>query len=204
MIQNPFANMTPVVKNLAMINVVFFAATYALKAMGIDLEHILSAYYPGSPSFRLWQIFSYMFMHGGIGHIFSNMLGLIMIGPLLEQTFGPKRFLIYYFITGVGALALQYAVQAFEVHQLTGQFLINTETYQGVSDQQIRQLAEIYFVPIPVKIKYLVPIYVLFELYSGLRQAQGDSVAHFAHLGGALIGFIVIKLWGYQRRDNFY
>lgn len=234
MIQNPFTNMTPVVKNLLIINIIFFVATFALDTMGINLVQLLSAFYPGSPFFRLWQIVSYMFMHSGFFHIFSNMLGLIMIGPLLEYTFGPKRFLTYYFITGIGALALQYAVQAFEVHQLTGQFFIDTNTYQPINEQQMRHLQEIYFapilgasgavfglliaifllypdvevyiyfIPIPVKIKYLVPIYVLFELYGGLRQAQGDSVAHFAHLGGALVGFIVIKLWGYRSRNNFY
>ncbi len=234
MIQNPFANMTPVVKNLLIINIIFFIATYAFGTMGIDLVQLLSAFYPGSPFFRLWQIVSYMFMHGGFFHIFSNMLGLIMIGPLLEQTFGPRRFLSYYFITGIGALALQFAVQAIEVHQITGHFFIDTNSYQPQNITDMHKLQDIYFapllgasgaifglliaifllypnvevyiyfIPIPVKIKYLVPVYVLFELYSGFRPSQGDSVAHFAHLGGALVGFIVIKLWGYSSRNNFY
>ena len=236
MIQNPFANMTPVVKNLLIINVIFFIATYALGTLGINLENILSAYYPSSPSFKVWQIVSYMFMHGSIFHLFSNMLGLIMIGPLLEQTLGPKRFLSYYFITGIGALLIQYIVQAVELHNIIGKFFTaNPEAYYqllpynkaltlheictgailGASGAIFGLLIAIYllypdvevyiyFIPIPVKIKYLVPVYVLFELYSGFKPAQGDSVAHFAHLGGAIVGFIVIKLWGLRKQNNFF
>lgn len=233
-VQNPFVNMTPVVKNLLIINIIFFIATYALGTMNIDLVQLLSAFYPNSPYFRLWQIITYMFMHGGFFHIFSNMLGLVMIGPLLEYTLGPKRFLMYYFITGIGALLLQFAVQAFEVHQVTGAFAIDVHNFQAANITDLHKLQEIYlspvlgasgaifgllmavfllypdievyiyFIPIPVKIKYIVPVYVLFELYSGFRPTAGDSVAHFAHLGGALIGFIVIKLWGIRRPGNFY
>lgn len=237
MIQNPFANMTVVVKNLLIINVIFFIATYALGSTGIfDMEKWLSAYYPSSTSFRLWQIISYMFMHGSIFHLFSNMLGLIMIGPLLEHTLGPKRFLSYYFITGVGALLIQYIVQAVEMHNMIGVFYTtHPETYYallpyskaltlheictgailGASGAVFGLLIAIYllypdvevyiyFIPIPVKIKYLVPVYVLFELYSGFKPSQGDSVAHFAHLGGAIVGFIVIKLWGLRKQNNFF
>lgn len=226
--------MTPVVKNLLIINIIFFIATYALGTVGIDLVQWLSAFYPDSPFFRLWQIITYMFMHGGFFHIFSNMLGLVMIGPLLEYTLGPKRFLIYYFITGIGALLLQFAVQAIEVHQVTGAFAIDVTNFHAANINDLHKLQEIYlapvlgasgaifgllvavfllypdievyiyFIPIPVKIKYIVPVYVLFELYSGFRPTAGDSVAHFAHLGGALIGFIVIKLWGIRRPGNFF
>jgi membrane associated rhomboid family serine protease len=234
MIQNPFANMTQVVKNLLIINIIFFIATYALGAIGFDMVRWLSAFYPNSPFFRMWQIISYMFMHGSLWHILSNMIGLIMIGPLLEYTLGSKRFLMYYFITGIGALALQFAVQAFEVHQITGSFMIDINNYQVNSVADLRKLQDIYltpilgasgaifgllvavyllypdvevyiyFIPIPVKMKYLVPVYVLFELYSGFSQSPGDSVAHFAHLGGALIGFIVIKIWGVHKPNNFF
>lgn len=233
-VQNPFVNMTPVVKNLLILNIIFFIATYALGTMGIDLVQWLSAFYPDSPFFRLWQIITYMFMHGGFFHIFSNMLGLVMIGPLLEYTLGSKRFLTYYFITGIGALLLQYAVQTIEVHQVTGAFAIDVNTFHPDNINDLRKLQEIYlapilgasgaifglliavfllypdievyiyFIPIPVKIKYIVPVYVLFELYSGFNPTAGDSVAHFAHIGGALIGFIVIKLWGIRRPGNFF
>lgn len=242
-IQNPFANMTPVVKNLLIINIIFFIATWALGSAGINLEKILSAYYPDAANFKLWQIISYMFMHANIMHILSNMLGLVFIGPLLEHTFGAKRFLQYYFITGIGALLIQFGVQAFEVYQITGH-LVNPDLRYATAENPgalmnygMPQAAKlyaiykdgilgasgaifglmiaifllypdvqiyIYFIPIPVKIKYVVPVYVLYELYAGFRPSAGDDIAHFAHIGGALVGFIVIKLWGYSRRNNFY
>lgn len=243
-IQNPFANMTPVVKNLLIINGIFFLAQLIFRAsLHFDLDGLLAAYYPDSTSFKGWQIVTYMFLHANFKHILSNMLGLIFIGPLLEQTFGSKRFLQYYFITGIGALVFQYLVQAVEVQMITGH--LANSALRAATDNDVsafmsygmdnaRKLYSIYnapilgasgaifglligifllypdveiyiyFIPIPVKIKYVVPVYVLFELYSGFNPSAGDSVAHFAHIGGALVGFIVIKLWGYRRRNNIY
>src|SRR6476646_4155589 len=103
--QSPFANIPPVVKNLLIINVIFFIATYALGQF-IDLKSILAAYYPFSPSFRPWQILTYMFMHAGFQHIFFNMFALYMFGPMLEYTLGSKKFFNYYFITGIGGYVL--------------------------------------------------------------------------------------------------
>lgn len=234
MIQNPLANLTPVVKNLLIINLIFFLARFTFAfTLHRDLDVYLGAFYPGSPYFKMWQIISYMFMHGSFMHIFSNMLGLLFIGPMLEYTFGQKRFLQYYFLTGLGALAMQYLVQAIEIYHFTGAINIDVYNYQAQSQAAAQALRDIYSNPIvgasgsifgllmavyllypdtevllyfaiPVKIKYLVPVYVLFELYSGINPSQGDSVAHFAHLGGALIGFIVIKIWGYRRRNNIF
>lgn len=231
---NPFGNLTPVVKNLLIINFLMFFATWVLDTyVGKDLTTYLAAFYPASRNFMAWQIFTYMFMHGGLTHIFSNMLGLFFIGPILEYTFGPKRFLVYYFITGIGALLFQYAVQAYEIHMYTGSFLIKPEVIMmlppGHQATVISILRDpilgasgaifglmmgifllypdlkvyLYFL-VPVKIKYLVPVYVIYELYSGLSPSVGDNVAHFAHVGGALVGFILIKAWGYQKRDNFF
>lgn len=216
-----------------MINVVMFLATYVLTMANVNLEAWLSAFYPASPFFRPWQILTYMFMHASLGHIFSNMLGLLFIGPILESTIGPKRFLSYYMLTGIGALILQYIVQAFELHSITGAFFINVSNYAPTSMADFEKIKEIYTTPIlgasgaifgllvavyllypdvevylyflfPIKIKYLVPVYVIYELYSGLNPKAGDSVAHFAHIGGALVGFILIKLWGLKRQDNIY
>ena len=248
MIQNPFANLTPVVKNLLIINVIFFIATYILgeQAHILDMEKWLGAHYFGAPTFRLWQIISYMFMHGGLWHILFNMIGLVSFGPILEQTMGEKRFFIFYFICGIGALLCQMTVQAIEVHAAIGQFtvpgvtLANVELRDGSSpflayDLPIAQkLYGIYNfplvgasgaifgilvafgmfypnlelmvmpIPVPIKAKFLIPIYIVFELVMGFGQFAGDSVAHFAHLGGALVGFIVIKAWGIHRSNNFF
>ncbi|QKJ31734.1 rhomboid family intramembrane serine protease [Mucilaginibacter mali] len=250
MLQNPFANLTPVVKNLLLLNVVFYIAAYVFGHAGIfDMDGALAAYYPGSPKFRMWQIITYMFMHAppgngiGLAHIFFNMFALVSFGPIIEQTIGDKRFFLYYFICGLGALACQIAVQAFEIYSVTGHLFVpgvtleNMATYApylGYSEAGIMKLAGVYNVglvgasgaifgvlvafgmlypdlelmvipiPVPVKAKYLIPVYIVIELYLGFKQFAGDSVAHTAHLGGALIGFILIKTWGYSRRDRYY
>jgi len=231
---NPLSNLTPVVKNLLIINVIFFLATVLLGQNGLKLIEWLAAFYPNSPNFRLWQIVTYMFMHGGWGHLFSNMLGLFFMGPIIEQTFGSKRFFNYYFITGIGAVVLHFVVQAFELHQATGHFFININTFEPQNEGQMQAISQIFRdpvlgasgavfgvlmaiflfypdlefilfpIPIPIKVKYFVPLYVLYELFSGVIPRTGDSVAHFAHLGGALVGFIVIKIWGIKKPNNFY
>src|SRR5690554_977669 len=113
---SPFAGLPPVVRNLLIINIICFIGTMifdqAIRMFGV--------YYPDSPFFRIWQVITYMFMHGGLGHIFFNMFALFMFGPVLEQIFGSRRFLNFYLITGLGALALQVAVQAVEVYSVTG------------------------------------------------------------------------------------
>jgi rhomboid-like protein len=232
--QSPFANLTPVVKNLIIINVIFFVATWILGAR-VGMVTWLSAFYFNSPLFHPWQIITYMFMHANIAHIFFNMFALFIFGPTLEYTMGSKRFLQYYFITGVGALILQWFVQAIEVHNIIGTITIpngDLSPYVGYPD--FNKLEEIYggavlgasgaifglllafgmlfpnvelfilFIPIPVKAKYAVAGYILIELFSGIGQFSGDNVAHFAHLGGALFGFILLKIWRMQRPDNFF
>lgn len=231
---SPFANIPPVTKNLLIINVIFFIATLLFqKGNDSPLINWLAVYYPGSPHFRVWQVITYMFMHGGIGHIFFNMFALFSFGTALEYLLGPKRYLNFYLITGLGALVLQWAVQAFEVYQITGSININPATYTSDNPEHIRTLSEIYFgpmvgasgaifglliafgmlfpnlelimlfLPIPIKAKYLIPIYVILELFLGVYRISGDSVAHFAHLGGALFGFILVKAWGLKRPGGY-
>ncbi|MBS1525403.1 MAG: rhomboid family intramembrane serine protease [Bacteroidetes bacterium] len=229
--QSPFSNLSPVVKNLLIINIIFFIATYLLGSR-FDMVRWLSVFYFNSPLFRPWQIISYMFMHGGIAHIFFNMFALFMFGPIVEYSIGSKRFFNLYFICGIGAILLQWMVQAIEVHNLVGAFTISEN--QIVSPDAIAKLKDIYttpilgasgaifgilvafgmlfpnmelflfFIPIPIKAKYIVPGYILLELWLGVGQYGGDNVAHFAHLGGALFGFIMVKIWRLQRPNNFY
>ncbi|QXV66628.1 rhomboid family intramembrane serine protease [Mucilaginibacter sp. 21P] len=237
--QSPFANLTPVVKNLIIINIIFFIATYAL-AKVIDMEALFAAYYPASPSFKPWQPITYMFMHGGLSHIFFNMFALFSFGPLLEYALGSKRFFNYYFITGLGGYVLYMAVQAIQIHAITGSFSVpnagvEASYFQYGGGQEAAQklytlvnmpmvgasgsifgvlvaFAMLYpnlemmiiFIPIPIKAKYVVIGYVAIELFSGIGRFAGDNVAHFAHLGGALFGFLLIKLWNIKRPNNFY
>lgn len=242
----PFANIPTVVKNLLIINIIFYVAT--LMFGGPMMTQVLGVHYFDGPNFRIWQVITYMFMHdySSLFHIMFNMFALYTFGSSLEYTMGSKRFLNFYLITGLGALALQLLVQGFEVYNITGSavnngsFMIDsfkrTISFNPelMSQDQASTLLGIYltpmvgasgaifglliafgmlfpnaelfimFIPVPIKAKYIIPIYVILELFLGVKQFSGDSVAHFAHLGGALFGFILIRLWHLKRRDNFY
>lgn len=237
---SPFAGLPPVVKNLLIINVICFIGTSLIFTKGNDL---FGVYYPDSPGFHIWQIITYMFMHGGIGHIFFNMFALFMFGPVLEQVFGSKRFLNFYLITGLGALVLQFAVQAVEVYSIVGSFsardIFSTLDVAGrsgrpyphvyITESDFMTLLSIYVVPMvgasgaiyglliafgylfpntplmliffpaPIKAKYFIPALIAIELLLGVSRIGGTSIAHFAHIGGALFGFLLIKIWRVKR-----
>lgn len=229
--QSPLANIPPVVKNLLIINVIFYIATLMFTQQMLVW---FSVFYFDSPLFKIWQPITYMFMHSHqtFAHIFFNMFALFMFGSTLEQRMGSKRFLNFYLITGLGALALQFVVQALEVYSVTGS--ITGGMNAQLSPDQIDLIREIYtvpmvgasgaifglliafgmlfpntelfilFIPVPVKAKYIIPVYILLELFLGVADFSGDSVAHFAHLGGALFGFILVKVWGLKRSGRFY
>ncbi len=241
---NPLANIPPVVKNLLIINVIFYIAMMMFG--GPFMTTLLGVHYFDSPDFRIWQVVTYMFMHSyqSLFHIMFNMFALYSFGTALEYTMGSKRFLNFYLLTGLGALALQMIVQAFEVYGITGSivndgsFVIDsarrTISYpESMNQQQASKLLGIYlssmvgasgavfglliafgmlfpnmelmimFIPVPIKAKYIIPAYILLELFLGVKQIEGDSIAHYAHLGGALFGFILVKLWGLRRNDRF-
>jgi rhomboid-like protein len=243
---NPFANIPTVVKNLLIINIIFYVAT--LMFGGPMMTQVLGVHYFDGPDFRIWQVITYMFMHdySSLFHIMFNMFALYTFGSSLEYIMGSKRFLNFYLITGLGALALQLLVQGFEVYNITGSAINNgsfmidsfkrTISFNPelMSQDQASTLLGIYltpmvgasgaifglliafgmlfpnaelfimFIPVPIKAKYIIPIYVILELFLGVKQFSGDSVAHFAHLGGALFGFILVRIWHLKRRDNFY
>ena len=242
---NPLANIPTVVKNLLIINVIFYIATMMFG--GPLMTTLLGVHYFDSPDFRIWQVITYMFMHSyqSLFHIMFNMFALYSFGTALEYVMGSKRFLNFYLLTGLGALALQMLVQAYEVYSITGSivndgsFIIDsakrTISYpESMNQEQASKLLGIYlssmvgasgavfglliafvmifpnvelmimFIPVPIKAKYIVPAYILLELFLGVKQIEGDSIAHYAHLGGALFGFILVKLWGLRRNDRFY
>lgn len=220
--------LTPVVKNLLIINILLFVVTWLLQAQGIPFTAYMAVYYFDSPLFKVWQPITYMFMHGSMMHIFFNMFALYSFGSILEAHWGPKRFLNFYMITGLGALLMQWGVQAFEVAQVMGS-PFNAEADVVMAGGKVLEIygskmagasgaifgllvafgmlypnIELYimFIPVPVKAKYIVPVYVLIELTLGLGDFKGDSVAHFAHLGGALIGYILVKMW--RNKNTYY
>lgn len=161
-------------------------------------------FYPESPFFKPWQLVTHMFMHGGFSHIFFNMFALWMFGSIIEQRFGAKRFLIYYFICGLGAAACHMAVQYYLFH-VQGDAQVPFIPTVGASGAVYGLLfafgylfpnavLHLYFA-IPVKAKYVVIGLAAIGLFSGISNNPGDNVAHFAHLGGMLAGFIVFKAW---------
>jgi rhomboid-like protein len=171
---------------------------------------------------------------GNIMHILFNMFALYSFGPMLEYAMGSKKFFNFYFIAGIGALVLHQFVQGLEVHNAIGSFIMTDANMNTASYDAIMKVRDIYsspilgasgaifgvlvgfgmlfpnlelmimFIPVPVKAKYIIPVYIVLELFLGVKQYSGDSVAHFAHLGGALFGFLLIKLWGIKRPNNFY
>nr|WP_319997963.1 rhomboid family intramembrane serine protease [uncultured Draconibacterium sp.] len=233
----PALNMPPVVKNLILANVVIFLITMVLQQTGANLNHILGLYFPASPNFRLYQLFTHMFMHGSIGHIFFNMFALYMFGRVLEGVWGPKRFLTFFLVTGLGAAALHLGVLTLEYrHALAGVGVDQLNYFKELAAQGKyipgNKISEILttptvgasgavfgillgfgmlfpntelmllFPPIPIKAKYFVMGYGALELFFGVSGIQG-SVAHFAHLGGMLFGYFMIKYWN-RNSNRFY
>lgn len=214
-------NQLPVVtKNLIAINVLMFFATWVFQSKGINLENWLSLHFFLAEDFHPYQLITYMFMHGGFTHLFFNMFALFMFGRVLETVWGGKRFLIYYFVTGIGAAVIQELVQYgyYEAYlseyrnvNLAGTIIpmsayLNLWKTVGASGAVYGILLafammfpnERMFIipfPFPIKAKYFVIIFCAIELLLGLSNNASDNVAHFAHLGGMLFGFVLVLLW---------
>ncbi len=279
-ISSIFGNTTPVVKNLLIINALFFLAYMVIgkNIDGQDLNEYLGLHYLGADNFRPIQFLTYMFLHANFPHFFFNMFALWMFGKTLESVWGPKRFLIYYFVTGIGAALIQLIAIKYEISPVlahinnfinnpspdafvefinSGHFkvvsydiqnnfnnfigtynsLVNTNpteaTYKAVefiSQYKIDYLnahqmvgasgavfgillafgmlfpnTQLFIIPFPfpIKAKWLVIGYGAFELYSAWDNQPGDNVAHLAHLGGMIFGFVLIKMWT-KKRNTFY
>lgn len=214
---------------LLMINIAMFVIKFVMQlTTGVDLDGLLGMYYAGSPEFQPVQLVTHFFMHGGLFHIFFNMYTLVMFGALLERVWGPQRFLFFYLFTALGAALLHQCVQGFEIYQLSGSFFPALEDIArmpevafklsiptiGASGAVFGIMAGfallfpntelmLLFPPMPVKAKYLMIGLAAIELYSGLQSNPHDNVAHFAHLGGALFGFLLIRYWNRQRNRLF-
>lgn len=206
---NNFISQIPTVtKNLVAINILMFIATLINENFMVAN---FAMFYPASPFFKPWQILTHMFMHGGFWHIFFNMYSLLMFGSILERSLGPKKYLIFYFVTGLGAVALHTGVEWLQarvfiangIAQAYQQLLVTpTLGASGAIYGVLIGFAMLYpqarliliFPPIPVKAKWLVIIFAAIELVFGINGIQ-DGVAHFAHLGGMLFGWLLIRWW---------
>lgn len=239
--------MPPVVKNLLILNALGFLLAVSLgsDSFGYILNRTLGVFYFGSERFQPYQIITYMFMHGSFMHIFFNMFALWMFGTSIERALGSKRFLIYYMVTGIGALALHHGVLHYEYVQLTAEMsaaqiqmvidngqevLESGRNYSNYEQAQLNYLLNIptvgasgavfgillafgmlfpnvelmlIFLPIPIKAKYFVIFYGAAELFSAVANRPGDNVAHFAHLGGMLFGWLLLKYWRGSNTKGF-
>ena len=209
--------MPPITKNLLVINILMYLATGLLRNNGIDLNDVLGLHFFKASGFRLYQIVTYMFMHANFGHLFFNMFALWMFGNTLENSWGSKRFLLFYLVCGIGAGLCQELVQYIQYAttladyanvNLSGQIVpmaayLNMMTTVGASGAIYglllafgmmfpNSLIYFYFL-IPIKAKWFVIGYAAIELITGLTGF--DNVAHFAHLGGMLFGLLLILYW---------
>ncbi|HPA30078.1 MAG TPA: rhomboid family intramembrane serine protease [Bacteroidia bacterium] len=265
-----------VIKNIMIVSALAYFADLALNKIGFDLNAYAGLYLPASENFHWWQYFSYMFLHGSLTHIFLNMFAFWMFGGILENLWGPKRFLIFFLVTGLGAALIHTAVGYYELHSLQAKadaffnapgadafsiFIKDNIPYQylnadyamaveGIKSnwyahgdspmiiEQARQAIDEYIrfktnIPtvgasgavygvlmafgilfpntliylyffIPLKAKYLVLIIGGIELYSAWQSNPTDNVAHFAHLGGMLFGYLLLRYWQKNNRSQLF
>ena len=226
-----FRNIPTITKNLLIVNFLAFVATWVLELRGINLSAIGGLHFFMASDFHLYQFFTYMFLHANVTHIFFNMFALWMFGVVVENVWGPKKFLFYYISCGIGAGLMQEFVQFVEFyymissqdssvtfnelfsigHQFSNQ--LNTWTTIGASGAVYAILLAfgmifpnerifIFPLPIPIKAKWFVCGYAAIELFNAFSSA-GDNVAHMAHLGGMLFGFLMIRYWN-RHPDSSY
>ena len=216
-----YSNMPPVTKHLIIINLLMYLGKVVATKYGIDFDSLLGLHFFMASDFRLYQFFTYMFVHGGFDHIFLNMFALWMFGRIMEHVMGSQRFLFYYVVCGLGAGLMQEGVQlmeyvydglaSYETVRLSdgtvmamGEFLNRWSTVgasgavygillsYGMTFPEERLF--IIPIPIPIKAKWLVMGYAVIELMSALN-SRGDNIAHMAHLGGMLFGLALILYW---------
>lgn len=232
------AGLPPVTKNLLIINALFLFATWVARTtFGINLNTYLALHLPLSEHFNPAQLGTYMFMHGGMMHLFFNMFAVFMFGRILETYWGPKKFFTYYVITGIGAGLIHLGAGYIEYYSLLPQLseqqlqIVLSQgaeamnNFQNFTDPVMGKFNMILngptvgasgavfgillafgmlfpntelmllFPPIPLKAKYFVIIYGVVELFMGVANFSFDNVAHWAHLGGMVFGFILLKYW---------
>ena len=212
------SNVPPAVKNIIIINILVMIMTSLNERFMI--EHF-ALFYPTSPFFRWWQPVTHLFMHGGFMHIFFNMYAVYIFGSVLERIWGTKKFLIYYFVTGLGAalvhtgvewLQMQYwmtaaaegstaaltSIHALKMTPTVGASGAVFGLLMGYAMLYPDSIMSLIFPPISMKAKWFVLIYAAIELLTGIT-GTGAGIAHFAHLGGLIFGFLLIYYWKKKR-----
>lgn len=198
------SRVTPIVLNLIIINALVYVAQMILDK-SIGLTNYLALYSYNSEYFKPYQLVTHMFAHSpsSFFHILFNMYALWMFGVVLERVWGPKKFLIFYMVCGLAAGVAQM-------------FTMNIEgSAVGASGAIMGLLAAFAYLfpdtkfyilpfPFPIKAKFMVAIYAAIDLFGGLHPGASDNIAHFAHLGGMVMGFILVIIWGKTNDKTFY
>lgn len=201
---NPYFRTPPIVKNLIIVNILIYLAMTLIPSFEAFAAKYCQLYWFGSPWFHSWQYITYMFLHGGFSHLFFNMFALWMFGRTLEDRLGPQRFMTYYLVCGVGAALIQMLVA-----WLTRDFGI---TLIGASGAVMGLLLAfgvmypnaqimVFPLPFPIKAKWFVMGYAAIELLFGAT-GYDMGVAHFAHVGGMLWGWLLLIYW--KRRGKIW
>ena len=186
-----FSVLPTAVKHLLIINVIAFLASILLERYGIYLNNILGLWSLGTGNFRLWQPLTYMFMHGSFDHVFFNMFSLWMFGNVLENYWGTRRFLFYYLACGIGAGLLHMLLPG--IHLTVGASAAVYGILLAFGMMFPNERVYLYFL-VPIKTKWFIIGMIAIELFEGIFRSY-DGIAHFAHLGGMLIGFLIILYW---------
>jgi membrane associated rhomboid family serine protease len=232
--------LTNAIKHLIIINVILFVVPQLLQ---LDLTNMLALHFPKNEHFGFWQYITHMFMHGSFGHILFNMYGLYAFGTPLEQIWGKKKFIFFYFSAGLGAGIIYSLVNYYQFNGVYELFInaglndsevlsilksgstTDTRVVNAVSQEQFNKITSLYntpavgasgavygilvafglyfkdaklaliFFPVPIAAKYFIPVMILGDLFFGMTKYSVGNIAHFAHIGGALIGFIIAWYW---------
>lgn len=191
-------NIPKAVKHIIIINLLMLVLTY----LNNPLMSKWFALNPISFLWKPWQLVTYMFMHGGFGHLFFNMYTLFIFGSVLENVWGTKKFLTFYFVTGIGAALVNIGVQ-----YLTGSFALTVGAsgaiygiLMGYAMLYPDSMLTLILPPVSMKAKWFVLIFAGIELLLGISNNPADNVAHFAHLGGLVFAFLLLMFWKKRRR----
>jgi membrane associated rhomboid family serine protease len=232
--------LTDAIKHLIIINIILFVAPQLLK---LDLTNIFALHFPKNEHFGLWQYVTHIFMHGSFAHILFNMYGLWAFGTPLEQMWGKKKFIFFYFSAGLGAGIIYTLVNYYQFNGVYDLFINaglnpseilsilekgstnDSRVIQNISQEQFNKITSLFntpavgasgavygilvafgiyfkdaklaliFLPIPIAAKYFIPIMIFGDLFFGMTKYSVGNIAHFAHIGGALIGFIIAWYW---------
>ena len=225
---NSFQRTTPIVLNLIIINALVYFAQIAFGGSGPvnQVDDLFALHHYKSDLFRPYQVVTHMFMHGGFFHLLLNMFALWMFGSNVERVWGPKRFLTFYLICGLGAAFAQMASYTVDFWQIDHLNLAAEEVIQyqdilrrsatvGASGAIMGVLAAfgylfpnteliLFPIPIPIKAKWAIMGIIALDVFGGVSKVPGDNIAHFAHVGGALIGLLLVIFWNKTNKKTFY